>query len=60
MKISKLINCLTDMCCHSSMGNEDNSPLKQLFSIGKFSSKNEVKNQKFENDANFEVFNHQR
>jgi hypothetical protein len=42
------------------MANEENSPLKQLFSIGKFSSKNEIKNEKFENDANFEVFNHQK
>ncbi len=36
MKISKLINCLTDMCCHNIMTNEDNSPLEQLFTIGKF------------------------
>jgi hypothetical protein len=42
------------------MANEDNSPLEQLFSIGKISSKNEIKNQKFGNDANFEVFNHQK
>jgi len=42
------------------MANEDNSPLKQLFSIGKFSSKNEIKNKKFENDANVEVFHHQK
>jgi hypothetical protein len=42
------------------MANEDNSPLKQLFSIGKFSSKNEIKTKKFENDANFEVFHHQK
>jgi hypothetical protein len=60
MKISKLINYLTDMCCHSTIANEDNSPLKQLFSIGKVTSKNEIKNQKFGNDANFEVFNHQK
>jgi len=28
--------------------------------LEKFSSKNEIKNQKFENDANVEVFHHQK